>query len=78
MLKARHLLQSDSANNNELQSNTALKISLSGLEVNSSVLGIIILVLSLAFFYLYLVYVYPVKEYNMDKAISIEQPGIKN
>lgn len=45
---------------------TSLKISMSGLEVNSSVLGIIILVLSLGFFYIYLIHVYPVKEYNTD------------
>ena len=33
-----------------------------GFEIESSVLGVVILALSLAFFYLYLVYVYPIKD----------------
>ena len=37
-----------------------LKLGTQGLEVTSSVLGVIILVISLAFLYLYLVYVYPI------------------
>jgi hypothetical protein len=40
---------------------TKLEISATGLVVNSSVLGVIILALSLGFFYLYLVYVYPIQ-----------------
>ncbi len=40
--------------------NTELKASLTGIQVSSSVLGIIILVIALLFFYLYLVYVYPI------------------
>jgi hypothetical protein len=39
---------------------TKLQISGSGVAVESSVLGVIILTLSLVFFYLYLVFVYPV------------------
>jgi hypothetical protein len=39
-----------------------VKLGTSGIEVSSSVLGIVILVLSLGFFYLYLVYVYPITE----------------
>lgn len=39
-----------------------LEISHTGVKVQSSVLGVIILVVSLAFFYLYLVYVYPINE----------------
>ena len=39
-----------------------LEISLQGIKVNSSVLGIIILMISLVFFYLYLRYVYPISE----------------
>ena len=39
-----------------------LEISLKGLRVSSSILGVIILVISLAFFYLYLVYVYPISD----------------
>jgi hypothetical protein len=42
--------------------NTKLEISTAGVVVNSSVLGVIILILSLAFFYLYLVYVYPISD----------------
>ena len=38
---------------------TSFKASLTGIEVSSSILGIIILALSLAFFYLYLTNVYP-------------------
>lgn len=41
---------------------TEMQISREGLQVSSSVLGIVILVISLAFFYLYLVYVYPIQE----------------
>jgi hypothetical protein len=40
---------------------TKLELSATGVVVNSSVLGVIILGLSLAFFYLYLVYVYPIQ-----------------
>jgi len=39
-----------------------LEISLKGVKVNSSVLGVIILMISLVFFYLYLRYVYPISE----------------
>jgi len=39
---------------------TTLKASLQGVEVSSSILGVIILVVSLLFFYLYLVHVYPI------------------
>ena len=45
---------------------TSLKLSAQGVEVTSSILGVLILVLSLAFFYLYLVYVFPIKETNFD------------
>lgn len=38
---------------------TSFKASLTGVEVSSSVLGVIILTLSIVFFYLYLVKVYP-------------------
>jgi hypothetical protein len=38
---------------------TSLKASLSGVEVSSSVLGVIILTISIVFFYLYLTKVYP-------------------
>ncbi len=41
---------------------TQLDVSAKGIRVQSSVLGVIILVISLLFFYLYLVYVYPIQE----------------
>jgi hypothetical protein len=41
---------------------TELELSTSGLKVQSSILGVIILVVSLAFLYLYLVFVYPITE----------------
>ena len=41
---------------------TELQVSTEGIKIQSSVLGVIILVVSLAFFYLYLVYVYPIQE----------------
>lgn len=47
---------SDSQTINEIE------VSLTGVEVSSPILGVIILVLSLAFFYLYLRYVYPITE----------------
>jgi len=39
---------------------TDLELGKEGIKVNSSVLGVIILVISIAFFYLYLIYVYPI------------------
>ncbi len=42
--------------------NSELEVSLSGIKVSSSVLGVIILMISLVFFYLYLRYVFPISE----------------
>jgi hypothetical protein len=50
------------ASNEGIPLATQLEISAKGIVVNSSILGVIILVLSLAFFYLYLVYVYPIND----------------
>jgi len=44
-----------------------IEISTSGVKVNSSVLGVIIIALSLAFFYLYLAYVYPINPVSTAK-----------
>ena len=41
-------------------SDTTFKATLSGIEISSSILGVIILTLSIVFFYLYLTMVYPV------------------
>ena len=38
------------------------KFSFVGLEINSSVVGLVILAMSITFFYLYLVYVYPIQQ----------------
>lgn len=40
---------------------STLKFEKDGIEVSSSVLGVIILVISLVFFYLYLVFIYPIE-----------------
>lgn len=57
--------QADAQNPPANQAISALKneleVSATGIKVNSSVLGVIILVLSIVFFYFYLLYVYPVK-----------------
>jgi hypothetical protein len=45
---------------------TNVEISLSGVKVSSSILGVIILVISLVFFYLYLIYVYPIKQVDTE------------
>ncbi len=46
--------------------NTNLEMSTSGIKMNSSVIGLIILVLAIAFLYLYLIHVFPINELNID------------
>ncbi len=46
--------------------NTELEMSASGIKMNSSVIGLIILVLAIAFLYLYLIHVFPINEFNVD------------
>jgi uncharacterized membrane protein len=46
--------------------NTELEMSASGIKMNSSVIGLIILVLAIAFLYLYLIHVFPISEFNVD------------
>lgn len=46
--------------------NTELEMSTSGIKMNSSVIGLIILVLAIAFLYLYLIHVFPINEFNVD------------
>lgn len=53
---------------------TQLEVSLTGLKVSSSVIGIIILTVSLVFFYLYLLHVYPVKEISGSPGKQMELP----
>ncbi|MFN0275300.1 MAG: hypothetical protein ACKVPJ_06125 [Chitinophagales bacterium] len=55
---------------------TDLSLSPEGLKINTSVIGLIILVISIAFFYLYLIHIYPIKEVNIDnKPFLNEAPG---
>ncbi|SEO10942.1 hypothetical protein SAMN05192574_105337 [Mucilaginibacter gossypiicola] len=53
---------------------TSFKASLSGIEVSSSVLGVIVLTISIVFFYLYLSRVYPLV--SLDQ-IPVQLPEIK-
>lgn len=45
---------------------TELELSAKGVKLNSSLVGVIILVISVAFFYLYLIYVYPIDQMKID------------
>lgn len=49
---------------------TNIKLSLQGVEISSSIFGIITLALSIVFFYLYMVYVYPVSEVGANKSLN--------
>ena len=51
---------------------TELEMSAEGVKINSSVIGLVILVLAIAFLYLYLVHVFPINEFNID---SSAMPG---
>ncbi len=44
----------------------SLELSMQGVKINSSVIGLMILALSLGFFYLYLIYVYPINQVKLD------------
>jgi len=48
--------------------NTELDMSTSGIKMNSSVIGLMILVLAIAFLYLYLIHVFPINEFNSDSS----------
>ncbi len=57
---------------------TSIKISYEGVEVKSSILGIVILALSLAFFYFYIIHVYPLNTVNdfekpAQKEVSVQK-----
>ena len=45
---------------NDEESKTSLKIGMAGIEISSSIIGLLILCVSLAFFYLYIANIYPV------------------
>jgi hypothetical protein len=60
-------------NTDTTSTETSVKISPEGLEVKSSILGVIILVISIAFFYLYLTIVYPMKD-APENNVNFSQP----
>lgn len=69
ILSYMHFYKSLKAPAGEVE-NTELEMSTSGIKMNSSVIGLIILVLAIAFLYLYLIHVFPINEFNVDtKAI---------
>ncbi len=61
----------------EEMSKTEMELSLKGVKINSSVIGLIILVISVAFFYLYILYVYPINQINIDNS-NFSSNEIKN
>lgn len=48
---------------------TEMELSLQGLKINSSIMGLVILVISIAFLYMYLIYVFPINELTIDNTI---------
>lgn len=64
-------IDSNNVNTNDIPV-ANIELSVQGLKVNSSILGVIILVISLAFFYLYLIYVYPINEAKIDSNATKE------
>lgn len=54
------LLEQNTEGDTPLGVVTTIKASLQGVEISSSILGLLVLIISLAFFYLYLTRVYPV------------------
>lgn len=68
---------------NEEISKTSLKIGMAGIEISSSIIGLLILCVSLAFFYLYIANVYPIFNYSNNKQMKfplqiIEEPTNKS
>jgi len=55
-----------------------LEVSSAGIKVNSSLLGVIILVLSIVFFYFYLIYVYPIKYLPKQPGPAKDSIGVKS
>ncbi len=61
----------DSKNTKSLPE-TKLKLSQTGVEVSSSLIGVIILVFSVIFFYMYIEKIYPLKAFDENKLIEKE------
>ncbi|SRR6266403_5597311 len=64
--------QGQTGNVSEMATN--FEVSATGIRVNSSVLGVIILTISMAFFYLYARYVYPIHELPRDNPDIVQGP----
>lgn len=62
----KNALKQHEKNPNLTAEASSLEVSMQGVKINSSVIGLIILALSLGFFYLYLVYVYPINQVKLD------------
>jgi hypothetical protein len=59
-------------NNDEIK--TSLRISMAGIEISSSIIGLLILCVSLAFFYLYIANIYPILDPSGKTSGKIPQP----
>lgn len=55
-----------------------MKVGAAGIEVSSSIVGLLILVISLAFFYLYLENVYPVEPVHLQGQFSGDVEDMKS
>ncbi|NIM17988.1 MAG: hypothetical protein GTO45_38835 [Candidatus Aminicenantes bacterium] len=77
MMQEKRKLKEDKIENSETGKNdltkTEIEASLKGIKVNSSVLGVIILIISLLFLYLYLVHVYPIKEIGGEPKTKVSE-----
>ncbi len=45
---------------------TQIKVGKNGVEISSSIIGILILIISLVFLYIYIIYVYPIKPFTEE------------
>jgi len=59
---------------NNDENKTSLKISMAGIEISSSIIGLLILCVSLAFFYLYIANIYPIIDPSGKTSGKIPQP----
>jgi hypothetical protein len=51
---------------------TSFELSLSGIKISSSVIGLIVLAMSMGFFYLYLKFVYPIQDISTAKTATAQ------
>ncbi|WP_243350088.1 hypothetical protein [Parabacteroides sp. FAFU027] len=62
---------------NRNKDESEIEVSIQGIKINTSIIGIMILGFSLAFFYLYLIYVYPLNPIDSDKDILNQKKSIE-